>query len=72
MRALMVKKNLFMFSSCLHIFFVLPQCNVDIKSLNNYLMYVAETINYLYVLFQLSQVFPFENIYINLWDDIYY
>jgi hypothetical protein len=59
-------------------------------------MYVAETINYLYVLFQLSQVFsiwntyifkcfyfklenhnvsnifPFESIYINLGDYIYF
>jgi hypothetical protein len=49
--------NLFMYSSSLHIFYVLLQCNMDIMSLNHYLMYVAETINYLYVLFQLSQVF---------------
>jgi hypothetical protein len=52
-RALVVKENLFMYSSTLHIFYVLLQCNVDIMSLNHYLMYVAETINYLYLLFQL-------------------
>jgi hypothetical protein len=46
-RALMAKENLFMYSSSLHIFYVLLQCNVDIMSLNNYLMYVVETINYL-------------------------
>jgi hypothetical protein len=57
MRALMEKEILFMYSSSLHIFYVLLQCNMDIMSLNHYLMYVAETINYLYVLFQLSQVF---------------
>jgi hypothetical protein len=45
--------NLFMYSSSLHIFYVLLRCNIDIMSLNHYLMYVAETINYLYVLFQL-------------------
>jgi hypothetical protein len=42
-RALMVKENLFMYSSSLHIFYVLLQCNMDIMSLNHYLMYVAET-----------------------------
>jgi hypothetical protein len=42
-----------MYSSSLHIFYVLLQCNMDIMSLNHYLMYVAETINYLYFLFQL-------------------
>jgi hypothetical protein len=46
-----------MCSSSFHIFYVLLKCNVDIMSLNHYLMYVAETINYLFVLFQLSQVF---------------
>jgi hypothetical protein len=49
----MVKEKLFMYSSSLHIFYVLLQCNVDIMSLNHYLMYVAETINYLYLHFQL-------------------
>jgi hypothetical protein len=58
----MVKENLFMYSSSLHILYVLLQCNVDIISLNHYLMYVAETINYLYMMsiimmFQLSQMF---------------
>jgi hypothetical protein len=53
MRALMVKENLFMYSSSLHIFYVLLQCNVDIMSLNHYLTYVAETINYLNLVFQL-------------------
>jgi hypothetical protein len=33
---------LFMYSSSLHIFYVLLQCNVDIMSLNHYLIYVAE------------------------------
>jgi hypothetical protein len=33
-RALIVKENLFMYSSSLHIFYVLFQCNVDILSLN--------------------------------------
>jgi hypothetical protein len=42
-----------MYNTSLHIFDVLPQCNVNIMSLNHYLMYVAETINYLYLLFQL-------------------
>jgi hypothetical protein len=45
--ALIVKENLFMYSSSLHIFYVLLQCNMDIMSLNHYLMYVVETINYL-------------------------
>jgi hypothetical protein len=48
----MVKENLFLCSISLHIFYVLLQCNVDIMSLNHY-QYVAETINYLYLLFQL-------------------
>jgi hypothetical protein len=69
MHALMVKENLFMYSSSLHIIYVLLQCNVDIMSLNHYLMYVTETINYLYLLFQLIIFFPFENIYINLRDN---
>jgi hypothetical protein len=74
MRALMVKENLFMYSSSLHIFYVLFQCNMDIMSLNHYLMYVAETINYHNVLFQLSQMFSiiFENIYINFRDNIHF
>jgi hypothetical protein len=46
-----------MYSTSLHIFYVLLQCNVDIMSLNQYLMYIAEIINYLYVLFQISQAF---------------
>jgi hypothetical protein len=59
-----------MYSSSLHIFYVLLQCNVDVMSLNHYLMYVAEPINYLYLLFQLIIFFHFEIIYINLWDNI--
>jgi hypothetical protein len=51
----MVKENLFMYSSSLHIFYALLQCNMDIMSLNHYLMYVAEIINYLYVHFQLLE-----------------
>jgi hypothetical protein len=58
-RALMVKENLFMYSSTHHIFYVLLQCNMDTMSLNHYLMYVAETINYLYLLFQLIIFFHF-------------
>jgi hypothetical protein len=50
MCTLMVKENLLMYSSSLHILYVLLQCNVDIISLNHYLMYVAETINYLYMM----------------------
>jgi hypothetical protein len=53
----MVKENLFMYSSSLHMLYVVLQCNVDFMSLNHYLMYVAATINYHYVIFQLSQVF---------------
>jgi hypothetical protein len=64
------EENLFMYSSSLHIFYVLLQCNVDVMSLNHYLMYVAEPINYLYLLFQLIIFFHFEIIYINLWDNI--
>jgi hypothetical protein len=37
--SLMVKGNLFMYSSSLHIFYVLFQCNVDIMSLNNYVLF---------------------------------
>jgi hypothetical protein len=75
-----------MYSSSLHILDVLLQCNVDIMSLSHYLMYVAKTINYLYLLFQLIKFFhlitfilinlrdniffPFEIIYINLRDNI--
>jgi hypothetical protein len=55
--ALMVKENLFIYNSSPHILYLLLQCNVDIMSLNHYLIYVAETINYLYVFFQLSQGF---------------
>jgi hypothetical protein len=42
-----------MYSSSLHIFYVLLHFNMNIMSLNHYLMYVKETINYLYLLFQL-------------------
>jgi hypothetical protein len=35
----MVKENLLMFGSSLHIFYVLFQCNVDIMSLNNYVLF---------------------------------
>jgi hypothetical protein len=41
-------------------------------SLNHYLMYVAETIYYLYLLFQLIIVFLFDNIYTNLGDNMYF
>jgi hypothetical protein len=58
-----------MYSSSLLIFYALLQCNVDIMSLNHYLMYVVETINYLYLLVQLI-TFSFEIIYINLRDNI--
>jgi hypothetical protein len=68
MCALMMKENLFMYSSTLHIFYVLLQCNIDIISLNHYLIYVVETINYLYLLFQLI-IFLFDNIYSNLRDN---
>jgi hypothetical protein len=54
MRTLMVKENLFMYSNNLHIFYVLLQCNVNIMSLNHYLMYVAKAINYQYVLFHIN------------------
>jgi hypothetical protein len=37
--SLMVKGNLFMYSSSLRIFYVLFQCNVDIMSLNNYVLF---------------------------------
>jgi hypothetical protein len=37
----MVKKNLFMYSNNLHIFYVLFQYNVNIISLNHYLLYVV-------------------------------
>jgi hypothetical protein len=52
-----------MYSSSLHIFYVLLQCNVDIMSLNHYLLYVAETINYLHL-----KIF----ILINLRDNKYF
>jgi hypothetical protein len=55
----MVKEDLLMYSSSLHIFYVLLQCNVDIMSLNHYLMCAAETIN-----------FPFDNVYTDLRDNI--
>jgi hypothetical protein len=67
----MVHENLFMYSSSLYIFDVLLQCNMDIMSLNHYLMYVAKIINYLYLLFQLilfSHLITF--ILINLRDNI--
>jgi hypothetical protein len=35
----MVKENLLMYSSSLHIFYVLFQCNMDIMSLNNYVLF---------------------------------
>jgi hypothetical protein len=54
MHALMVKENLFMYSSSLHILYVLFQCNVDITSLNNYLLYFVEAIHCHYVLFQIN------------------
>jgi hypothetical protein len=38
-RALMVKENLLMYSSSLHIFYVLFRCNMDIMSLNNYVLF---------------------------------
>jgi hypothetical protein len=38
MRALMVNENLFMYSN-LHIFYVLVRCNVDIMSLNIYVLF---------------------------------
>jgi hypothetical protein len=60
-----------MYNSSLYIFYVLLQCNVDIMSLNHYLMYAAEIINYLYVLFNYHMCFPFQHIYINLGDNIY-
>jgi hypothetical protein len=34
-----VKKNLFMYSNSIHIFYVLVQCNVDIMSLNIYVLF---------------------------------
>jgi hypothetical protein len=58
-----------MYSSTIHIFYVLLQCNVDIMSLNHYLMYVEEIINYLYLPFQLI-FFLFDNVYTNLRDNI--
>jgi hypothetical protein len=45
-----------MYSSSLHIFDVLLQRNVDIMSLNHYLMYVVETINYHYALFYINVI----------------
>jgi hypothetical protein len=60
-----------MYSSSLHIFDVLLQYNVDIMSLNHYLMYVAERINYLYLLIQLIIFFHLITfILINLRDNI--
>jgi hypothetical protein len=50
----MVKENLFIYSSGLHIFYVLFQCNIDIMSLNNYLQCVVEAINCHYVLFHIN------------------
>jgi hypothetical protein len=51
-----VKENLFMYSSSFHIFYVLLQCNMYILSLNHYLMYVVKTINYHYVLFPFLKI----------------
>jgi hypothetical protein len=39
MRALMVKENMFLYSSSLDIFYVLVQCNVDLMSLNIYVIF---------------------------------
>jgi hypothetical protein len=39
MRALMAKENLLMYSSSLRIFYVLFKCNVNIMSLNNYVLF---------------------------------
>jgi hypothetical protein len=62
-----------MYSSSLHIFDVLFQCKMDIMSLNQYLTYVAETINYLYFLFQLIIFFHLITIIlINLRDNIFF
>jgi hypothetical protein len=46
--------KLFMYSSSLHIFYVLFQCNMDIILLNHYLLYVAKAINCQYVLFHIN------------------
>jgi hypothetical protein len=50
----MVVENLFMYSSSLHIFHVLFQCNVDIMLVNHYIMYVVEAINYHYILMHIN------------------
>jgi hypothetical protein len=50
----MVNKNLFMYSSTLHILYVLFYCNVNIMSLNYYLMYVSDAINDHYVIFHIN------------------
>jgi hypothetical protein len=69
----MVKENLFMYSSCLHIFYVLFQCHVDIMSLNHYHLYDVEAINYQYVLFHINVqctfllfIFKYRNLHNNL------
>jgi hypothetical protein len=43
-----------MYNSGLHIFYVIFQCNMDIMSLYNYLLYVVEAINCHYVLFYIN------------------
>jgi hypothetical protein len=43
-----------MYSSSIHIFYLLLQCNMDIMSLNHYLMFVTEAINYYYMLFHIN------------------
>jgi hypothetical protein len=45
-------------------FYALLQCNMDIMSLNHYIMYVAETINYHYVLFSIFKDLTIWNAYI--------
>jgi hypothetical protein len=62
-----------MYSSRLHIFDILLQYNMDIISLKHYLMYVAETINYTYLLIQLKIFFHLRTfILINLRDNIFF
>jgi hypothetical protein len=50
----MMKENLLMYSSSLHIFYVLFQCNMHIMSLNNYLLHVVEAINCPHVIFHIN------------------
>jgi hypothetical protein len=56
----MVNENL------VNIFYVLLQCNMDIMSLNHYLMYVVEVINYDYVLFYINVQYIFYYSYIKM------